>query len=320
MTQDTSKPRIVFMGTPDFAVPALQGLIDAQYPIAGVYCQPPRPKNRGHHVIKNPVHVLADHYNLPVYTPPNFKSSQDLEILKNLNPDVIIVAAYGLILPQSVLDIPPMGCLNIHGSLLPRWRGAAPIHRAMLAGDEVTGITLMRMDAGLDTGDMLATAKISLDIDHIFDEVHHTMSHLGADLLMQHLLDYCTDMINLTAQPDDGVTYAHKLKKDESLIDWDAPRDRIARQIKALNPWPSTHTFYKGVRLKIRAASRILDISSTLPPGTLIDDEAHVVCGDGGILSLDILQRDGGAPVKKGDFLRGFPLLPGSRLSSTPNT
>lgn len=317
MSFNASHPRIVFMGTPDFAVPALRALVEAGYDVVAVYSQPPRPKNRGHKVIKTPVHILADAYNIDVYTPVNFRHVDDRTQLQNLNPDVIIVAAYGLILPQSVLDIPPLGCVNIHGSLLPRWRGAAPIHRAMLAGDAVTGITLMRMDAGLDTGDMIAENTMDLHTDHTFEVVHDLMSHMGADLLMEHLLDYCAGHIDMRVQPDEGVTYAHKLTKDESLIDWTQPRDVIARHIHTLNPWPSTHTFYNGQRLKIRGVSRIIGAHSTHNPGTLIDDHAHVVCGDGGILSLDILQREGGSPLPKDAFLRGFPLPAGSVFSDS---
>lgn len=317
MTTPTTSLRIVFMGSPDFAVPALRALVDAGYDVVGVYSQPPRPKNRGHKVEKTPVHEVAETYALPVFTPPNFKDAADRQTLMDLQPDVIIVAAYGLILPQSVLDIPPLGCVNIHGSLLPRWRGAAPIHRAMLAGDTQTGITLMRMDVGLDTGDMIATNIMDLHPDHVFQDVHDSMSQMGADLLMEHLMDYCAGIIDVLVQPDKGVTYAHKLTKDESLIDWNAPRDVVARHINTLNPWPSTHTFYQGQRIKIRATSRILNAHSNLLPGTLIDDDAHVVCGDGGILSLDILQREGGSPLSKDAFLRGFPLSAGSHFSNS---
>lgn len=311
---DHSKPRVVFMGTPDFAVPALQALLDDGYPVVAVYSQPPRPKNRGHQVMKTPVHVLADRYTLPVFTPSNFKDAADIQMLADLEPDVIVVAAYGLLLPQAILDIPPMGCVNIHGSLLPRWRGAAPIHRAMMAGDAQTGITLMRMDIGLDTGGMIAKAALDLHVDQMFEDVHDAMSQLGADMLVKHLLDYCLGHIEVEEQPEEGVTYAHKITKQEGDLDWNLPRDVLVRQIRALNPWPSTHAYIGGVRLKIRAASRVLDVISDAVPGTLIDDHAHVVCGDGHILSLDILQREGGSPLLKEDFLRGFPLPKGHRF------
>ncbi len=305
--------RLIFMGTPTFAVPPLQALLDNGYTIVAVYTQPPRPKNRGHHLAQSPVHVLAESFNIPVYTPTTLRNSEEQILFKHHHADLAIVVAYGLILPAPILQAPRLGCINIHGSLLPRWRGAAPIHRAMLAGDALTGITLMHMDEGLDTGDMLSTATLPLDIHDHFEKVHDAMSDLGANLLIQTLPAFIKGQITPQKQPSHGVTYAHKITKDEGVIDWALPATDILRRIKTLNPWPGTATLYKGQPLKIREASLLeMQEKHDYMTGTLLDN-ACVLCKDG-ILSLDVLQKESGKPLLKDDFLRGFPLEVGTLL------
>ncbi|MBX9976818.1 MAG: methionyl-tRNA formyltransferase [Alphaproteobacteria bacterium] len=306
--------RLVFMGTPDFSVPPLLSLIKTDYTIVGVYTQPPRPKNRGHHVTKSPVHEVAEAHGIPVYTPKTLRDNDQQGIFKTLNADIAVVVAYGLILPKAILEAPRKGCLNIHGSILPRWRGAAPIHRAMLAGDNLTGITIMQMDEGLDTGDMLSTSDYNLSPSDTFIKVHDDLSQLGADLLIKTLPDYMNDTIVPQKQPQEGITYAHKLTKEEGLLDFSQSAEMVLRQVKTLNPWPGPYTYYNGTLLKIKDASITADrIERDIIPGTLLEN-GSVVCGDGCILSFDILQREGGKPLPKNDFLRGMPLMCGKIL------
>ena len=304
-------PRLIFMGTPEFAVPPLKMLVENGYNVVGVYTQPPRPKNRGHHINKSPVHLCAEMYNLPVWTPASFKQEEDQEIFKAHEADLAVVVAYGLLLPKIILDAPHLGCVNIHGSLLPRWRGAAPIHRAMLAGDGVTGITLMHMNEGLDTGDMIATADIPLHPNDTFQKIHDEMSLLGASLLLKTLPSILSKDALRTLQPLMGVTYAHKLSKQESWIDWNQSAQSILRQIKTLNPWPGTMVFYRGHIIKIKEASFVehhqFELLDHHKPGCLFPN-GYVLCGNGEFLSLEVLQKEGGKPLAKEEFLRGFPL------------
>lgn len=300
-------PRLLFMGTPAFAVPPLQRLVEEGYDIVGVYTQPPRPKNRGHHVTKSPVHLVAESYNLPVYAPMSLKSLEAQEAFARHEADLAIVVAYGLILPKIILNIPRLGCINIHGSLLPRWRGAAPIHRAMLAGDSKTGITLMHMDEGLDTGDMIKMKEHPLSLQDTFQGVHDAMSILGAQLLIEALPAILKGHAPRTKQPDDGVTYAHKLSKEEGLLDWTKSAENILRCVNTLNPWPGTMTMHQGHILKIKRVSMVEGAHDKGAPGTILPT-GFVVCGDGGVISLDVLQREGGKPLSKEDFLRGYTL------------
>lgn len=306
--------RIIFMGTPAFAVPALEALYKAGYEIVAVYSQPPRPKNRGYEVTKSPVHEKAESLGLPVFTPATFKDEGAREIFYSHNADVAVVVAYGLILRKDILEAPRLGCFNIHGSLLPRWRGAAPIHRAMLAGDEVTGITIMKMDEGLDTGPMLSKAEYPLKASMTFQEVHDALSVLGAELLITTLSDYSAGKIIPEKQPDQGVTYAHKLTKEEGLLDFSKPALTVLRQVKALNPWPGTYTHYKGQTLKVHEVSVPSNIVSQGVQSGTLSEGALVMCGDGKCISLDVLQRSGGKALPKDDFLRGFLLEAGERL------
>ncbi len=305
--------RIVFMGTPEFAVPAFKALMKNGYDVVAVYTQPPRPKNRGYQVVKTPIHKASENYCIPVYTPTGLKRMDAQKSFFDVRPDLAIVVAYGLILPESILHAPCLGCLNIHGSLLPRWRGAAPIHRAMLAGDAVTGITLMQMDEGLDTGDIIRVAEYPLVPADTFQKVHDDLSQLGANLLIKTLPDFIAGKIRLQKQPLEGMTYAQKLGREEGLIDWSRPALDIMRHVKTLNPWPGAYTFYKGQLLKIKDVSLVEDSSLTESVCGTLHPHGLVTCGRG-ILSLDILQREGGKPLSKDDFLRGFPLTEGKQL------
>ncbi len=306
--------RIVFMGTPPFAVPALESLHKAGLEVVAAYSQPPRPKNRGHEVTKSPVHEKAEALGIDVFTPATFKDEAAREVFFSHKADLAVVVAYGLILRKDILNSPRLGCINIHGSILPRWRGAAPIHRAMLAGDRMTGITIMQMDEGLDTGPMLSQAEYPLDASMSFQEVHDAMSILGAELLIKTLPDYSTGKIVPETQPEQGVTYAKKLTKEEGHLDFTKSSLDIVRQVNTLNPWPGTYTHYQGQTLKIHAVSMTSQpLPTQISAGTLLE-EGFVACGDG-VISLDILQRSGGKSLGKNDFLRGFELKAGEVFS-----
>jgi len=300
------KPRIAFMGTPDFAAHILEALLKEPYNLVAVYTQPPRPVGRGYKLTPSPVHTLAEQHALPIFTPASLKSEDVQAQWKSLDLDVAIVAAYGLILPKAILDAPRKGCLNIHASLLPRWRGAAPIQRAILAGDKETGITLMKMDVGLDTGDMLYTEKVPL-------HDHTTTPHL-LDLLTQAAIKavskalplYLDEKLDPVPQPQEGVTYADKLTKEEGLLDWKAPASVLERQVRALTPWPGTWFEVGEDRIKVLEAIA-LPLTSSAPPGTILDHQLTIACGEGALRPLR-LQKVGKSPLSTAEFLRGYPL------------
>ncbi|AQS88373.1 methionyl-tRNA formyl transferase [Neoasaia chiangmaiensis NBRC 101099] len=299
--------RLIFMGTPDFAVPSLTALHDAGHDIAAVYTQPPRPAGRGKAVRRSPVHEAADALGLPVRTPERVKRDTAAhEAFAALNADAAIVAAYGLILPVAMLVAPRLGCLNIHASLLPRWRGASPIQSAILAGDARSGISIMQMDEGLDTGAVLAEAAVDLAPDETASTLHDRLAALGADLLTRTI----AQPLHATPQPSEGVTYAERLTRDSGRIDWSRPAGEIERQIRGLTPWPGAFTLWNGMVLKIGAATLV---SSSGEPGTLLDDTLTVACGTGA-LRLSRLQRPGRAMMDADAFLRGQVIPKGSRL------
>ncbi len=307
------KLRIVFMGTPDFAVPALLALQRAGHNLVAIYCQPPKPAGRGQAVRKTPVHEAAEALGLDVRTPATLRDPAEQETLKALHPDVIVVAAYGLILPQAVLDIPPMGCLNIHGSLLPRWRGAAPLHRALLAGDRETGITIMQMDAGLDTGPMLMKEALSITEETTAQSLHDAMAAMGARMIVTALESLSAGTLQATTQPSDGVTYAAKLSREEGRIDWKKPAQDLARQVRAFHPWPSSFFLCEKEKIKVLKASLIDNAMGAA--GELLDDQMTVACGGGGSLRLELVQREGKKPASGADALRGLRLAVGTRFS-----
>ncbi|HEY9019495.1 MAG TPA: methionyl-tRNA formyltransferase [Paracoccaceae bacterium] len=300
--------RLVFMGTPEFSVPVLDALVAAGHDIAAVYCQPPRPAGRGKKETPTPVHQRAAELGLPVRHPTSLKGAEAQADFAALNADVAVVVAYGLILPQAVLDAPRHGCLNIHASLLPRWRGAAPIHRAIMAGDAETGICIMQMDAGLDTGPVLLRAATPIGPAETTGQLHDRLSRMGARLIVE-ALSRLGDLAP-EAQPADGVTYASKIDKAEAAIDWSRPALEVDRLIRGLSPFPGAWTLHDGQRIKL-LASRLAQ--GTGAPGTVLDDALTVACGTGAVQLLR-LQRAGRGAQDAAEFLRGMPLSKGTQL------
>jgi methionyl-tRNA formyltransferase len=295
--------KIVFAGTPDFAVPTLQALLDSEHQICGVYTQPDRPAGRGRKLTASPVKALAVSANLPVFQPENFKQVGALEELAALKPDLIVVIAYGLILPQAVLDIPKFGSINVHGSLLPRWRGAAPIHRAVMAGDDKTGITIMKVVKKLDAGDMLYKIECPINADSTSSELHDQLAEIGAQGLIQVVNQI--EQGTLIAEPQDEalVTYAHKLEKNEAMLDWQKSALELDRQVRGLNAWPVAQTLYKGEVLRVWR-SEVIDGESDLPAGTIsCQQHALDVATGNGILRLLEVQLPGGKRIAGKDFL-----------------
>jgi methionyl-tRNA formyltransferase len=310
--------RVAFMGTPPFAARALEALIAAGHEIAAVYTQPPRPAGRGHKLIKSAVHTLADSHGLEVRTPERLKSADVQAAFAALGLDVAVVAAYGLILPKAILDAPTHGCINIHGSLLPRWRGAAPVQRAILAGDSETGITIMRMDAGLDTGPMLLKRAVSIGGRTTAAGLMGDLAALGAPMIVEALRLLELGELTETPQPAGGVTYASKLDRAEGLIDWAEPAAILDRKARALNPWPGTVFTARGERIKLLEASIQFARGE---PGTVLDPAADgspvVACGEGALRLVQV-QRPSRAAQDGASFLRGFALAPGTNLLDDP--
>ncbi|MFN7397908.1 MAG: methionyl-tRNA formyltransferase [Sandaracinobacter sp.] len=296
--------RIAFMGTPDFARVALDALVDAGHEVAAVYTQPPRPANRGR-LTPSPVHLRADALGLPVRTPERLKDAQDQAAFAALDLDVAVVAAYGLLLPQPILDAPQHGCLNLHASLLPRWRGAAPIQRAILAGDADTGVTIMQMEKGLDTGPMLKVGRMPIGRETA-GELTASLAGLGARLMVETLAAL---PLPATIQPEDGVTYAHKIDKAEARIDWARPAIELDRLVRAMQPSPGAFLESGGSRVKLIAAEPAEGMG---PPGTLLLD-ACVATGDGALRLLTV-QPEGRPRMPAADWLRGRRLMPGDLL------
>jgi methionyl-tRNA formyltransferase len=309
---------VAFAGTPDFAVPALSGLLGSRHQLVGVLTQPDRPKGRGRQLAASPVKLAAQAGGLPISQPITLKKEADRADLAGWLPDVLVVVAYGLILPRAALDIPRLGCVNIHASLLPRWRGAAPIQRAILAGDALSGVTIMRMDVGLDTGPMYLQRPIKLAPDETGGSLHDRLAAEGGSALLEVLDDLASETARSTPQPEDGVTYAAKIDKAEALIDWRRGAVEIERQVRAFKPWPIAETRLEGEQLRIYGArAHLTDDSSlsALEPGkiTEIRDDAIVVACGAGTLALTELQRPGRRPVSARDFANGLALA-GRRL------
>ena len=304
--------KIIFAGTPDFAVPALQALYDKGYEVVGVLTQPDRPSGRGLKLHPSPIKLKANELDIPVYQPSELKSKTSYESLAVIDFNVMVVAAYGLIIPQAILDLPSFGCFNIHASLLPRWRGAAPIHRAILMGDEVTGVTIMRVVQKLDAGDMIKKTEIQISEKDTTEQLTKTLAVLGANL-MTEVMDELIGKGELQSTPQDeaSVTYAEKVTKEESTINWQDPSLVIARKIRAFNSFPVAQTEYRGVVCKIWDAEISLEASQNGKIGQIIklDEFIHVKCGEG-TLSIKELQMPGGKRLKSKEFILGHrPIL-----------
>ena len=300
--------RIIFMGSPEFAVPSLNALVDAGHEIVAVYCQPPRPAGRGKADRKTAVQERAEQFGLDVRTPKTLRNAEEQGNFAALDADLAVVAAYGLILPKPILDAPRMGCVNIHASLLPRWRGAAPIQRAILAGDTVSGVTIMQMEEGLDTGPMLLTRKLMLDRKNA-RQVTDEMAKLGAEALLEWLADPTS--YPAQPQPEDGATFAAKIDKAEARIDWSRSATEIERQIRAFSPSPGAWFEANAERIKLLDAAAAEDASGE--PGEVLDDCLNIACGDGYIRPLRV-QRAGKSAMTPGELLRGFAISEGTIL------
>ena len=312
--------KLGFAGTPDFAVPALERLAE-RHRIAAVFTQPDRPAGRGQAVHSSPVKRRALELGLTVLQPASFKTPEALEMLRAAQVEALVVAAYGLILPAGALEVPKLGCVNIHASLLPRWRGAAPIQRALLAGDPVTGVTIMRMEAGLDTGPMLLSRSIRIDARDNAQSLHDKLAALGARLCEEALQALASGELPEVAQPHQGITYAAKIDKAEAPIQWQRHAEEISRQVRAFNPWPVAETRFEGRQLRIWEAEPIDSPPSSgdaRPPGSVLTatrEGVDVVCGTG-VLRILKLQLAGRKPLPAGEFLRG-QRLDGSRFGNS---
>ncbi len=320
MHQDPPQTTVVFMGTPDFAVPALEALLEGPYHVRGVFTQKPKPKGRGLSTQASPVHQLAKARHLPVWTPQRF-DEEALDVLTGLAPDLILVAAYGFLLPKDVLELPPLGCVNVHASLLPRWRGAAPVHHALLAGDTETGITLMYMDQGMDTGDMIATQTVPIVPHTTAAGLTHSLALAGKDLLT-HVLPTIIRKENVRKpQPTHGITYAPKITPQDHLINWHQPATFIERQICTFSP-KAFFTTKDGKRFRVLTATAHPRTHAE-KPGTIMQDPLCVACGEGG-LTLDVLQPEGKKKADGASIARGYAhcfsqgtVLPTDDLSKT---
>ena len=300
--------RIAFLGTPDFSVPALDALRASGHEVACVYTQPPRPAGRGQAERSSPVHDHAEAAGIPVRCPTSLRDGDAQAAFAALDLDVAVVVAYGLILPQPVLDAPKYGCINIHASLLPRWRGAAPIQRAILAGDTETGVTIMQMDAGLDTGPELLREAVPITGETDAGMLHDALAVLGGRLIVDALAGLGARTLLAIAQPDAGETYAAKIARGEEQIDWALPAAQLDHRVRAFAPWPGAWFAHDGARIKVLAAE-VVDGEGA--PGEVLDDQLTVACGDGA-LRLVTVQRAGKAALAAADFLRGRPVAPGT--------
>ena len=309
--------RLAFMGTPDFAVPVLAEILAAGHEVAAVYSQPPRKAGRGMAEQPSPVHRFAEEHGIPVFTPVSLKGEAEQQAFASLDLDVAVVVAYGLLLPKPVLDAPRLGCLNLHASLLPRWRGAAPIQRAIMAGDEETGVMVMQMEEGLDTGPVLLAERVAIAPRETAGSLHDRLSQIGASLMVRALAALSRGGLAPTPQPETDVTYAKKIEKAEARIDWSRPAKELDCIIRGLTPFPGA--FFElgeggnATRIKVLAAK---PVAKSGKPGTILEAAGHIVvaCGEGA-LEISELQRAGKSPVAARDFLRGFPLAAGEVLS-----
>lgn len=307
--------RIVFMGTPDFAVPVLSEILGQGHEVVGVYTRAPAPAKRGMDLQKSPVHRLAEGFGIPVFTPKSLKKAEAQAEFAALSADVAVVVAYGLILPKAVLDAPTLGCLNLHASLLPRWRGAAPIQRAIMAGDRETGVMVMKMEEGLDTGPVGMVEKIAIGPNMTAGDLHDRLMRLGADLMVRALAALDRDALSFTPQASDGVTYAAKLTNAETRIDWSAPAQQVHDHIRGLSPFPGAYFEADWGQGKARVkVLKSLVTEGAGQPGTTLDGALTIACGSGAVRLIEV-QRAGKGPMKASDFLNGSKIGPGVSLA-----
>ncbi|EHR00166.1 methionyl-tRNA formyltransferase [Bradyrhizobium sp. WSM471] len=303
--------RLIFMGTPDFSVPTLLELIAHGHEIVAVYTRAPKPGGRrGLQLQPTPVEEAARKLGVPVLTPKTLKTPEALEEFRAFDADAAVVVAYGMILPQAILDAPKLGCYNLHGSLLPRWRGAAPINRAIMAGDAESGVMVMKMDVGLDTGDVAMAERLAITDNMTALDLHDRLSRLGADLMVRAMAALDRGGLQLKPQSEDGVTYAAKIDKAEARIDWTRPAREVLRHIHGLSPFPGAWAELENARVKILRCELA---NGTGAPGEVLDDHLTVACGEGAIRLIE-LQREGKARMQAADFLRGVPLKAGAQF------
>ena len=311
--------RIIFMGTPDFSVATLEALADAGHEIIAVYSQPPRPAGRrGLELVKSPVHQAAERLGIPVFTPVNFRDDAERDAFRTLNADVAVVVAYGLLLPEAILNGTRLGCYNGHASLLPRWRGAAPIQRAIMAGDAETGMMVMKMDKGLDTGPVALTRRVAIGDTMTAGELHDSLMQAGGALMVEAMAKLEAGDLSLMPQTDDGVLYAAKIDKAETRIDFSRPAPDVHNHIRALSPFPGAWfelpVAGKPERVKVLASEQAGETSDKAA-GTVLDDRLAIACGDGGTVRLVRLQKAGGKPLDAADFLRGTTVAAGQVIA-----
>jgi methionyl-tRNA formyltransferase len=306
----TMSLRLIFMGTPDFAVPTLLALVAAGHDIAAVYTRAPKPAGRGMGMQVTPIEREARRLAIPVHTPKTLKDETEQAVFRAFNADAAVVVAYGIILPKTILDAPRLGCFNVHASLLPRWRGAAPINRAIMAGDKESGVTIMRMDEGLDTGAMAMRETLPIGADMTAGDLHDELAKLGAELMPRALAAAERGTLALTPQPQDGVTYAEKISKAETRIDWSKSAHDVHNHMRGLSPFPGAWFELDGVRIKTLRTT-LGDGSGA--PGTVLDDKLTIACGNGAVRLIQI-QRAGKQPMSADDFLRGTPVKRGTKV------
>jgi methionyl-tRNA formyltransferase len=306
--------RLIFMGTPDFSVPTLLELVAHGHEIAAVYTRAPKPGGRGMKLQASSVEIEARRLNIPVLTPKTLKTPEALAEFRAHEADAAVVVAYGMILPQAILDAPKLGCFNLHASLLPRWRGAAPISRAIMAGDAESGVMVMKMDVGLDTGDVAMAERLPITDAMTASDLHDALSRLGADLMVRAMAALERGALRLRKQSEQGVTYAAKIEKAEARLDWGKPAREVLRHIHGLSPWPGAWSEISGggeaARVKILRCELAKGAGA---PGSVLDDQLTIACGDGAIRIVE-LQRAGKAPMRAAEFLRGTPLKSGARF------
>ena len=302
--------KILFMGTPDFAVPSLQALIEAGHEIVGVFTQPDKPKNRGMKLQPTPVKVVALEHDIPVFQPTKLRDGTALETIQGLAPELIVVAAYGRILPQEILDYPKLGCINVHSSLLPKYRGSAPIHWAILNGDAESGVTIMHMALALDAGDIISQAVTPIDPDETVETLHDRLADMGAKLLVDTVVAIGDGTAVRTPQQEDLVTHAPMLSRALSPMDFTRPARELHNQVRGLIPWPAAVTELNGTRCKIFSTSVLAETTGKAPGAVIAADKKglKIACGGGTVLQINELQADGGKRLKAADYLRGHPI------------